>query len=88
VRLAGKVAIVTGGAAGLGLAYARRFVAEGARVVIGDVADAAEALKRLNAPDALHAVRTDVSVFADCERLVSEARAADTTTADTPSASA
>ena len=73
-RLDGKVAIVTGGAAGLGLAYARRFVAEGARIVIGDVADAAEALKRLNAPDAVHAVRADVSAFADCERMVDEAR--------------
>ena len=49
VRLDGKVAIITGGAAGLGLAYARRFVAEGARVVVADVVDAAQALKRLDA---------------------------------------
>ncbi|HEU4367135.1 MAG TPA: glucose 1-dehydrogenase [Methylomirabilota bacterium] len=74
MRLAGKVAIVTGGAAGLGLAYARRFVAEGARVLIADVVDAAAALKRLNAPDAVHAVCADVSAFADCERMVEEAR--------------
>jgi NAD(P)-dependent dehydrogenase (short-subunit alcohol dehydrogenase family) len=73
-RLAGKVAIVTGGAAGLGLAYARRFVAEGARVVIADVVDAADALKRLDAPAATHAVRADVAVFADCERMVDETR--------------
>jgi len=73
-RLAGKVAIVTGGAAGLGLAYARRFVAEGARVVIADVVDGADALKRLSAPAATHAVRADVAVFADCERMVDEAR--------------
>jgi 3-oxoacyl-[acyl-carrier protein] reductase len=38
-RLAGKVAVVTGGASGIGLAAARRFVAEGARVVIGDIND-------------------------------------------------
>lgn len=39
-RLEGKVAIVTGGARGMGEATCRLFVAEGARVVIGDVLDA------------------------------------------------
>jgi len=38
-RLAGKVAIVTGGAQGQGAAIARSFVEEGAKVVIADVAD-------------------------------------------------
>jgi 3alpha(or 20beta)-hydroxysteroid dehydrogenase len=38
-RLEGKVAIVTGAARGTGAAIARRFVAEGARVMIGDVLD-------------------------------------------------
>src|SRR5262245_18527954 len=39
-RLEGKVAFVSGGARGQGEAEARRFVAEGAKVVIGDVLEA------------------------------------------------
>ncbi len=40
-RVAGKVALVTGGASGLGLAVARRLAAEGARVMITDLDEAA-----------------------------------------------
>ncbi len=39
-RLDGKVAVVTGGCSGIGLATVRRFVEEGAQVVIGDLDDA------------------------------------------------
>ena len=38
-RLHGKVAVVTGGCSGIGLATVRRFVEEGAHVVIGDLSD-------------------------------------------------
>ena len=39
-RLAGKVAIVTGGAKGIGRHYSQALAAEGARVMIADIADA------------------------------------------------
>ncbi len=40
-ELEGRVAVVTGGASGIGLGLARRFAAEGMRVVIGDVEEPA-----------------------------------------------
>jgi NAD(P)-dependent dehydrogenase (short-subunit alcohol dehydrogenase family) len=44
-RLAGKVAVITGGAGGIGKASARRFAADGAQVVVADlIADAVEAV--------------------------------------------
>ncbi|MFM7302267.1 MAG: SDR family NAD(P)-dependent oxidoreductase [Alphaproteobacteria bacterium] len=36
-RFAGKTAVITGGASGIGLAIARRFVQEGGKVVANDI---------------------------------------------------
>jgi len=72
-RLAGKVAIVTGGASGIGLATTRRFVAEGAHVVIGDLAVDNFAAIETELGDAVVAVRCDVRIEDDVRGLVATA---------------
>ncbi|MFO1070231.1 MAG: SDR family oxidoreductase [Geminicoccaceae bacterium] len=67
-RLVGRVAIVTGAARGIGAAIARRFVEEGAAVVIGDVLEReGEATARALSSTF---VRCDVSRTADVEGIV------------------
>lgn len=74
MRFAGKTAIVTGGASGIGAAIARLLASEGARVVVGDVDQAGETVAnelREQGQEAVF-VRTDVSEASDAENLVRE----------------
>lgn len=71
--LRGTVAVITGGAAGIGRAYARRFLAEGARVLIADIVDPQEALSELGGSGDVRAVRTDVTSAASARAMVDEA---------------
>jgi len=71
-RLADKVAIITGGARGMGAAHTRRFVAEGAKVVITDLLeDVGEALAQELGQNALF-IKQDVTSAEDWERVVAE----------------
>ena len=72
-RLQGKVAIVTGGASGIGEAAARLFAAEGANVVIADMQDDNGRRVETALGAAGLYVRTDVSRSADVESLVHQA---------------
>ena len=74
-RLDGKVAIITGAAQGMGEAHARRFVAEGARVVMTDVND--EQGEKIAAELGENAVfiKADVTSLADWRRVVAETEA-------------
>jgi 3alpha(or 20beta)-hydroxysteroid dehydrogenase len=74
-RLAGKVALVTGAARGLGASVARRLAAEGAKTVLTDVLDAeGEALAAEIGADALF-VHLDVSSERDWQQALAAARA-------------
>lgn len=68
-KLAGKVAVITGGSTGIGLGIARQFVAEGATVFVTGrrQAELDAAIASLG-PNAI-GVRSDISLLADLDRL-------------------
>ena len=74
--LAGKVAVITGGGAGIGRVYSQRFAAEGASVVVADI-DAKGAEETVRAVEAAGgkaaAVRTDVADQASVQQMAHEA---------------
>lgn len=72
-RLDGKVAVVTGAASGIGEGTARRFVAEGARVIVADLqADKGEAVVK-SLGDPARFVRCDVTNESDIAAAVDQA---------------
>lgn len=70
MELAGKVAVVTGSGNGIGEAIARRFAAEGAKVVVADV-EADKVARVAGDIDAL-GVAADLTVETEVQRVVSE----------------
>ena len=78
-RLDGRVAILTGGAKGIGKHYARALAAEGARLMIADIADGSEVaavLARDYGANSVESAVTDVSDEGAVAALVARTRSA------------
>jgi NAD(P)-dependent dehydrogenase (short-subunit alcohol dehydrogenase family) len=74
-RLNGKIAVITGGNSGIGLASAIRFAAEGARVVIiGRRQDELDKALVLIGADAV-AIQGDISNLKDLDRIFTDIKA-------------
>ena len=71
-RFSGKAAVVTGGAQGIGLACARRFLDEGGRVLVADIRAEADAgaVSALGGRADLRYVRTDATERAEVDRRI------------------
>lgn len=70
--LEGKTAVITGAAQGIGYSIAQRFIAEGARVVLGDInpEQVAKAAEALGGPEVAVGVAGDVTSSDDVQTLV------------------
>lgn len=73
-RLSGKVAVITGGARGLGAAYGRAFAAEGAHVCVADVLDTAATVEAVTkAGGQAVGVACDIREISACEAMAQAA---------------
>ena len=72
-RLAGKRAVITGAAQGIGKAIAERFAAEGARLLLADIDG--DKVAAVAAALGQQAIRTDVSQKAEVEAMIAHAAA-------------
>ena len=72
--LGGRVAVVTGGASGIGRASAVRLAADGADVLVADLRDGADTVAQIEqAGGRAYAVRVDTTSEAACEEMVAAA---------------
>ena len=75
-RLAGKVAIVTGGGSGMGRATAKLFAQEGAKVIVTDLDEGPIASLAAEAGPAIRHLRHDVSDESGWTRVIELAKSA------------
>eukprot|EP01037_Dinobryon_pediforme_P005474 gene5474-5530_t len=75
-KLAGRTALITGGASGIGLGMARAFLAAGLRVAIADINEAALAVAAAALPGLGKAVKLDVTQASEWEHALDAVEAA------------
>ncbi len=74
MRLAGKTALITGAARGIGRAFAMAYIREGARVAIGDIDEARAVRTAKELGDNALAVKMDVTDQASIDEAIEHAR--------------